>query len=96
MTTVAQSIVNYDLLETNLHKIYVMGGYWTKERIIYGTGSLELPYEGDYNLTSDPEASMILLQSGIDTLLVPPNVTLETFFNPDDISDFKNIGKVQH
>ncbi len=59
-----------------------MGGYLN----LTDYCSTPLPYSHDYNLVADPVASSIVLQSGIENLiLVGPQVTLQTWLTQEDI-----------
>jgi inosine-uridine nucleoside N-ribohydrolase len=58
-----------------------MGGHLRR----VACAGVELPHGVDYNLCSDPEASLRVLRAGIPTRLVTADVTLQTWLGPADV-----------
>jgi purine nucleosidase len=81
MTNLARALV----LEPDLPRIAggvtIMGGHVREARL----GSFVCPFGIDYNLCSDPEASVAVLGAGFRTTLVPADVTLATWLREADL-----------
>jgi purine nucleosidase len=67
-----------------------MGGHVRKVRL----GGKELPHGIDYNLCSDPEASVAVLGAGFRTTLVTADVTLQTWMGPSDVERLASGGRL--
>ena len=50
----------------------------------------------DYNLCSDPHASLLVLRSGIPTTLVSADVTLRTWLREADAARIESAGAALH
>jgi purine nucleosidase len=68
----------------------VMGGHLREVRI----GRTLVPPGIDYNLCSDPEASVAVLGAGFRTTLVPADVTLSTWLRDADLARLEAAGAV--
>ena len=75
MTNIATALKRRPSLAARISQLTIMGGHLRE--ISYG-GNVYSPGV-DYNLCSDPEASLIVLSSGIPTRLVTGDVTLQTW-----------------
>jgi inosine-uridine nucleoside N-ribohydrolase len=73
-------------------KLTVMGGHL--RRVAY-RGHV-FPFGVDYNLCSDPHASLVVLRSGIPTRLVTADVTLETWLCESDVVELEKCGTPLH
>lgn len=62
--------------------VTIMGGHVREARL----GDFVCPFGIDYNLCSDPEASMAVLGAGFRTTLVPADVTLRTWLRERDLA----------
>ena len=67
-----------------------MGGHVRSVRL----GDKELPHGIDYNLCSDPEATVAVLGAGFRTTLVTADVTLQTWMGPADLARLEGAGPV--
>jgi purine nucleosidase len=68
--------------------VTIMGGHVREARI----GDFVCPFGIDYNLCSDPEASMAVLGAGFRTTLVPADVTLQTWLREGDVARMEAAG----
>lgn len=68
--------------------ITIMGGHVREARI----GDFVCPFGIDYNLCSDPEASMAVLGAGFRTTLIPAEVTLQTWLRGSDVAELAAAG----
>jgi len=75
MTNVAAALARRPSLATRIRQLTIMGGH-LREITYRGT---VFPSGVDYNLCSDPDASLIVLRSGIPTRMVTGDVTLQTW-----------------
>ncbi len=78
MTNVARALALDSKLRERLGGITLMGGHVRRVAV----GGRELPHGIDYNLCSDPEASVAVLGAGLRTTLVTADVTLRTWMTP--------------
>ena len=62
-------------------RVTIMGGHVREARL----GTFVCPFGIDYNLCSDPEASMSVLGAGFETTLVTADVTLQTWLRGEDL-----------
>jgi len=88
MTNLARALALDPELPRRVAGLTVMGGHVRRVAIgrkIFGPGI-------DYNLCSDPEASVAVLGAGFRTTLVPADVTLETWLRPADLARFDAAG----
>lgn len=81
MTNVARALSIDPELPKRVAHLWIMGGHVRRAAICGRT----LPHGIDYNLCSDPEATMAVLGAGFATTLVPADVTLETWLRPADV-----------
>ena len=82
MTNVARALALDPKLPTRVAALWIMGGHVRSVRL----GDRELPHGIDYNLCSDPEASVAVLGAGFATTLVTADVTLRTWMAPADVA----------
>jgi purine nucleosidase len=68
--------------------VTLMGGHVREAKI----GDFVCPFGIDYNLCSDPEASMAVLGAGFRTTLVPADVTLQTWLRSADVLRLEGAG----
>jgi purine nucleosidase len=68
----------------------IMGGHVREARL----GDFVCPWGIDYNLCSDPEASVSVLGAGFRTTLVPADVTLQTWLRRADLERMQRGGPV--
>jgi inosine-uridine nucleoside N-ribohydrolase len=54
------------------------------------------PFGVDYNLCSDPHASLLVLRSGIPTRLVTADVTLRTWLREEDVQSLEKSAHPLH
>ncbi len=71
-------------------RLTIMGGHVREARI----GDFLCPPGIDYNLCSDPEASVAVLGAGFETTLVPADVTLKTWLRESDRTRLAEAGTV--
>jgi purine nucleosidase len=81
MTNLARALALDPDLPGRVSRLWVMGGHVRRAEIC----GRPLPYGIDYNLCSDPEASVAVLGAGFDTTLVTADVTLQTWLRPADV-----------
>lgn len=81
MTNVARALALDPKLPERVAALWIMGGHVRSVRL----GAHELPPGIDYNLCSDPEASVAVLGAGFATTLVTADVTLRTWMGPADV-----------
>jgi purine nucleosidase len=84
MTTLARALDQVPDLADRIGHLWIMGGHLRPT--IYG--GHEFAPGIDYNLVSDPAASIRVLQSGAPITLVPAAVTLQTWITADDVDVF--------
>jgi purine nucleosidase len=85
MTNLARALALDPKLPERVAALWVMGGHVRSVRL----GGRELPHGIDYNLCSDPEATMAVLGAGFRTTLIPADVTLRTWMTPDDVAQLE-------
>jgi len=99
-TTLGVVLQRLPHFRSKISRLIIMGGYYDSEEVKYTSivqGQLySLPFSGDYNLCSDPVASLIVLQSGIPTAIVPPNLTLKTYLTPEDLVILEKGGQISN
>jgi purine nucleosidase len=78
MTNIARALALDPELPERVGGLTVMGGHVRRVEI----GGQVIPPGIDYNLCSDPEASMAVLGAGFRTTLVTADVTLQTWIGP--------------
>lgn len=81
LTNLARALALDPKLPTRVAALWVMGGHVRSVRL----GDRELPHGIDYNLCSDPEATVAVLGAGFRTTLVTADVTLRTWMGPGDV-----------
>lgn len=81
MTNLARALALDPKLPKRVAALWIMGGHVRSVRL----GDRELPHGIDYNLCSDPEATVAVLGAGFATTLVTADVTLRTWMGPGDV-----------
>jgi purine nucleosidase len=82
MTNLARALALDTELPRRAGGVTIMGGHIREARI----GSFVCPFGVDYNLCSDPEASVAVLGAGFRTTLVSADVTLQTWLTRSDLT----------
>lgn len=82
MTNVARALALDPKLPKRVAGLTVMGGHVRSVKL----GTNEMPHGIDYNLCSDPEATVAVLGAGFATTLVTADVTLQTWMGPADLA----------
>jgi inosine-uridine nucleoside N-ribohydrolase len=82
MTNVARACALEPKLPSLLGGVTIMGGHIREVRI----GSFVGPHGIDYNLCSDPEATLAVLGAGFNTTLVTADVTLQTWLRDAEVA----------
>jgi purine nucleosidase len=77
MTNLARALAQDPGLAKRIGGVTIMGGHLREVRI----GDFRAPYGVDYNLCSDPEASMTVLGCGAKITLVPADLTLRVWLD---------------
>jgi purine nucleosidase len=90
LTNVARALALDPKLPERVAGLTVMGGHVRSVRL----GGKELPHGIDYNLCSDPEATVAVLGAGFRTTLVTADVTLQTWMGPADLERLEAAGRV--
>jgi inosine-uridine nucleoside N-ribohydrolase len=88
LTNLARALALDPELPRRARGLTIMGGHVREARI----GDWVCPWGIDYNLCSDPEASMAVLGAGFATTLVTADVTLRTWLRPDDLARMEAAG----
>jgi purine nucleosidase len=90
MTNLARALALDPKLPDRVAGLTIMGGHVRRValgRKVFGPGI-------DYNLCSDPEASVACLGAGFRTTLVTADVTLQTWLRPADVEAMERGGPV--
>ncbi len=82
LTNLARALVIDPELPGRVARLTIMGGHLREARI----GRFVCAPGIDYNLCSDPEASVAVLGAGFATTLVPAEVTLQTWMTERDLA----------
>jgi purine nucleosidase len=90
LTNLARALALDPELPRHVAGLTVMGGHVRSVRL----GDKELPHGIDYNLCSDPEATVAVLGAGFRTTLVTADVTLQTWMGPADLARLEGAGPV--
>lgn len=90
MTNVARALALDPELPRKVRRLTIMGGHIREVRC----GELLCKPGIDYNLCSDPEASMAVLGAGFRTRLVTADVTLQTWLTEADLARLDVAGPV--
>jgi len=90
LTNIARALAHDPELPKRVAGLTVMGGHVRSVRL----GDKELPPGIDYNLCSDPEATVAVLGAGFRTTLVTAEVTLQTWMGPADLARLAGAGPV--
>lgn len=90
LTNLARAVAIDPRLPERVAGLTVMGGHVRSVKL----GGNELPYGIDYNLCSDPEATVCVLGAGFETTLVTADVTLSTWMGPADLARLDAGGPV--
>ncbi len=88
MTNLARALALDPELPSRVAGLTVMGGHIRRVAVgekVFAPGI-------DYNLCSDPEASVAVLGAGFRTTLVTADVTLQTWLRPDDVAALEASG----
>ncbi len=88
MTNLARALALDPELPRRVAGLTVMGGHIRQVAL----GAKILPPGIDYNLCSDPEASVAVLGAGFRTTLVPADVTLQVWLRPGDVEALDSAG----
>jgi purine nucleosidase len=81
LTNLARALALDPKLPDRVAGLTIMGGHVRAVRL----GGRELPPGIDYNLCSDPEATVAVLGAGFPITLVAADVTLQTWMGPGDV-----------
>ncbi len=92
MTNLGVALMKDPDLAARVPQITLMGGHLREVEL----GGRVLPPGTDYNLCADPEASLVLLRSGMTTRLVPIDVTLRTRMRGEDVDRIEAVGTPFH
>ena len=90
LTNVARALALDPELPRRVRGITIMGGHIRRVAI----GDRVCDPGIDYNLCSDPEASVAVLGAGFRTTLVSADVTLQTWLRASDLARFAGAGPV--
>jgi purine nucleosidase len=88
MTNLAVALQRDPSFASRVAQLTIMGGH---VREIAYAGRI-FPYGVDYNLCSDPEASLAVLTAGMPTRLVTGDVTLQTWMTRADLDAIRERG----
>ena len=88
MTNLARALALDPELPGRVGGVTIMGGHLREARL----GSFVCPFGIDYNLCSDPEASVAVLGAGFPTTLVTADVTLQTWLREADVARMEAAG----
>jgi purine nucleosidase len=89
LTNLARALALEPKLPELVSYLWIMGGHVRKVEL----GGRELPHGIDYNLCSDPEATVAVLGAGFATTLVTADVTLRTWMAPADVARLDAAGR---
>ncbi len=90
MTNLARALVLDPELPGRIARLTIMGGHVREARI----GARVCAPGVDYNLCSDPEASVAVLGAGFRTTLVTADVTLQTWMTQRELARLEDGGPV--
>jgi purine nucleosidase len=90
LTNLARALALDPKLPQRVAGLTLMGGHVREVRI----GALRCEPGIDYNLCSDPEASVAVLGAGFATRLVTADVTLQTWLTNADLAHLEAAGRV--
>jgi len=90
LTNLARALALDPKLPERVAGLTVMGGHVRSVKL----GDKELPPGIDYNLCSDPEATVSVLGAGFRTTLVTADVTLATWMGPAELARLEGGGPV--
>jgi purine nucleosidase len=90
MTNLARALALDPELPRRAAGVTIMGGHVREARL----GGFVCPWGIDYNLCSDPEASVAVLGAGFRTTLVTADVTLQTWLRSVDVERMDRAGAV--
>jgi purine nucleosidase len=88
LTNLARALALDPELPRRVAGITVMGGHVREVKI----GNFRCPYGIDYNLCSDPEASVSVLGAGFRTTLISADVTLQTWLRRGELDAIAATG----
>jgi purine nucleosidase len=89
LTNLARAVALDPELPRRVARLWIMGGHVRSVRL----GGRELGHGIDYNLCSDPEATVAVLGAGFDTTLVTADVTLQTWMGGRDLARLESAGR---
>ncbi|MDO5847321.1 MAG: nucleoside hydrolase [Methanocorpusculum sp.] len=82
-STLAQLLIKKPELKNHIGKILMMGG---------GLEIVDTPYNTEYNFKGDMAALFVLLQSGIQIVVFPLDITVPNYVSKEDIAELKDTG----
>jgi inosine-uridine nucleoside N-ribohydrolase len=88
LTNLAHALALDPELPRRVSGVTVMGGH-VRQALL---GDFVCPFGVDYNLCSDPEASVAVLDAGFRTTLVTADVTLQTWLTSGDLAALEAAG----
>jgi purine nucleosidase len=88
LTNLARALALEPELPRLVAGVTIMGGHIREARL----GDFVCPWGIDYNLCSDPEASVAVLGAGFRTTLVTADVTLQTWLTRADLARMEAAG----
>jgi len=92
LTNLALALAKDPDFAARVSRLTIMGGHL---REVSYRGRV-FPFGVDYNLCSDPHASLLVLRSGIPTRLVTADVTLRTWLREADVQALEKSGAPLH
>ena len=92
LTNLALALAKDPDFAARVSRLTVMGGHL--RRVEY-RGRV-FPFGVDYNLCSDPHASLLVLRSGIPTRLVTADVTLQAWLREEDVQSLEKSASPLH
>ena len=92
LTNLAVALAKDPDFASRIGRLTVMGGHL---RDVSYHGRVFAPGV-DYNLCSDPHASLLVLRAGIPTTLIPADVTLRTWLCDEDVLRIERAGSDLH
>lgn len=92
LTNLAELLERAPDVRSRVRALTVMGGHLREAAY----GGATFPPGIDYNLCSDPAASLAVLRAGLPTRLIPVDVTLRVWLSPDDLGRIEATGAPLH
>lgn len=88
LTNIAMAIKKDERFQENIKKLYIMGGSIHRSYTRYSI-------DPEYNIAVDSEAARITLESSIDKLIVPLDVTMDAFIIKKEFERLKESGDLE-